>query len=319
MKFVASLLVAGVSPQWASPQWGSQWASPWGTYPASYGMRMPGFNYGNQFNSQGYFGSYNAGPFGGYDENVGVTCRRGIKSDDLDGFQRCYCDQNHRDEDFCNDDELTAACADTFDETEFPDMSTYIHSTYRSDVALKNALDEYYDDVYDEDCVERLSPPRNVRTCPKGTYTKDLNNAACWCDQNHKKSIDDLDDLDDCSLYETVSLDDEFWVAMHYELDHSDVEFLCGEFICARRQLLGEYNENPPSSDCMALNDDAGEDFEKFDPNCIDRESMYGGYGAYGGVNWGMNQGFQSFQGFQGFPGFGFGMSNQFYPAFNRG
>jgi len=72
-----------------------------GGYPASYGMST-GYGYGSGF---GGFGGY--GGYGGY-ADTGRDCRKGVSSDDLNGYSRCNCDKNHRDEDFCGDDKADA-------------------------------------------------------------------------------------------------------------------------------------------------------------------------------------------------------------------
>jgi len=107
---------------------------------------------------------------------------------------------------------------------------------------------------------------------------------------------------------------------MHYEVNYDDVEVLCGEYICERRRLLGGASrpEDQILDECIVLNEDAGEDFEKFDPNCIE-QTYYGGWGGSGALNWGRNQGFQAFQSYPGFQGFGISNQfNQFYSPFSQ-
>ena len=97
MKVIASMMIAGVSAQFYPTGMG-------GGYPASYGMST-GFGYGGGFGGfGGGFGGYGGGygGYGGYGD-YGRECRKGVTSDDLNGYARCYCDKNHRDEDYCNE------------------------------------------------------------------------------------------------------------------------------------------------------------------------------------------------------------------------
>ena len=106
-----------------------------------------------------------------------------------------------------------------------------------------------------------------------------------------------MEDLDDCDKLLTLggatpeyspAVNDEFWVAMHYEWDGKDVERYC---------------VSTTSSPTPAVYDaeDEGEDFETFDPNCIER---YGGnYGGYGGYGMGLGVGGYNMGGFN--TGFG--------------
>jgi hypothetical protein len=286
------MMIAGVSAQFYPTSIGGGFNA----YPASYGMST-GFGYGGGFGGfGGGYGGYGGG-YGGYGD-YGRECRKGVTSDDLNGYARCYCDKNHRDEDYCNEGKVGSGNCIEFDDT------TQIGFTKE----VYDALDDYYDDVYDEDCVERSRPPANVRRCRQGIYSKDLpSTAACWCDGNHKKDVDDLEDLDDCDkllietngmggTYLSSSVNDEFWVALHYEWDEKDVERACVS------------TTNSPSPAVYDAEDE-GEDFEKYDPNCIER---YGGsYGGYSGMGFGGYGG----MGFGGYGGMGFGG----YGGFNRG
>ena len=71
---------------------------------------------GSQFGFGGGFGGYQGGGFGGgYGGNYGRQCRSNVRSEDLQGgFQQCYCDKNHRDEDYCSDrgDHSGKSCAE---------------------------------------------------------------------------------------------------------------------------------------------------------------------------------------------------------------
>jgi hypothetical protein len=210
-------MIAGVSAQFYPT---GMMGGMGGGYPASYGMST-GYGYGSGFGGFGGFGGY--GGYGGYSD-TGRDCRKGVTSDDLNGYSRCNCDKNHRDEDFCNADKAdftTGPCIQGDGEGFDPDTPLSGEIPYE----VFKALDDYYDEFYDEDCVERSSIPANVRRCRKGVYSKDLPGSAhCWCDQSHKKDVDDLEDLDDCDVLDAVgtagiSVDEEFWVAMHYEFD----------------------------------------------------------------------------------------------------
>ena len=89
---------------------------------------------------------------------------------------------------------------------------------------------------------------------------------------------------------------DEFWVALHYEWDEKDVERAC-------------VSTTDSPSPAIFNAEDEGEDFEKYDPNCIER--FGGSYGGYSGM------------GFGGYGGMGFGgysgMGSGGYGGFNRG
>jgi len=158
------------------------------------------------------------------------------------GSLRCLCDKNHRSEDFCGSDEdWEEGCG--VGKTEVPKGLDY------------GFLKEYYEDVFDEDCVERYELPQKVQRCRKGVYSKDLPAAYhCWCDSKHRKYLEDLEDLEDC-------VDDEdLTVAMHYDLEEDDLKLI----------------------EKIECNVDAEDDYYKYDPNCIRRdEGSYGGYGAY--------------------------------------
>jgi hypothetical protein len=223
-------------------------------------------------------------------------------SDDLNGYARCYCDANHRDEDFCGVGKVgSGICVSGATPGAFPQ-------------AFVDVLDDYYDDIYDEDCVNREAS-QQARRCRKGTYTKDLPpGQLCFCDSNHKNDINDLDDLEDCEYLADATgarggsddrVDEEFWVAAHYEWDENDVEEWCGD----------------PATE--QLNEDAGEDFEKFDPNCYER-GAYGGYGGYGmGGGYGGYGGYGMGGGMGGYGGFnmggGMGSSYNMGGAYNMG
>ena len=305
MKVIASMMIAGVSAQFYPTGMG-------GGYPASYGMST-GFGYGGGF---GGFGGGFGGGYGGYGGgygDYGRECRKGVTSDDLNGYARCYCDKNHRDEDYCNEGKVGAGDCVVAVSGATP-IKGHTQEVY-------NALDDYYDDIFDDDCVERSQPPANVRRCRKGIYSKDLpSSAACWCDGNHKKDVDSLEDLDDCDMLLTLggatpeyspAVNDEFWVALHYEWDEKDVEKACMS------------TTKGPSPAAVYDAEDEGEDFEKYDPNCIERYGgNYGGYGGYGmgGGNFG---GFGMGGGYGGFgynTGFGgnWGMQMQ-APATTEG
>lgn len=186
----------------------------------------------------GAYGAY--GAYGSYSRQ----CRSSVRSEDLRGSLRCLCDKNHRDEDFCGSNEdWEEGCGEG--KNEVPDGLSY------------DFLDEYFDDIYDEDCVERYELPQEVRRCRKGVYSKDLPGAYhCRCDQNHRKYLENLEDLEECVD------DEELTVAMHYDLKKDDLE---------------DINK-------IECNKDAEDDYAKYDPNCIrSGQGSYGGYGAYRG------------------------------------
>jgi hypothetical protein len=295
MKVIASMMIAGVSAQFYPTSGG------FNAYPASYGMST-GFGYGGGFGG-GYGGGYGGygGGYGGYGD-YGRDCRKGVTSDDLNGYARCYCDKNHRDEDYCNEGKVGSGNCVVNDGSGTVGFTKEVY----------DALDDYYDDVFDEDCVERTNPPANVRRCRQGIYSKDLpSSAACWCDGNHKKDVDDLEDLDDCDMLLikpsvlSSSVNDEFWVALHYEWDEKDVERAC---------VSTTDSPSPAVYDA----EDEGEDFEKYDPNCIERfGGSYGGYGMGGGYGgYGMGGGFRG--GYMG-GGFGGGYNTGFGGGYNTG
>jgi hypothetical protein len=282
MKIIASMMIAGASAQFFPTGFGS-----------SYGMSQ-GFGYGRGYGAYEGYGGY-----GGYGD-LGRECRRGVVSDDLNGYASCYCDKNHRDEDPC---ELLVSLGGSiiglgFDEKECRRGL----GGYDGGYGTLLDFEDYYEDVFDEDCVQRANPPARTRRCPPKLFTQDLpSTSACWCDSSHKQDAEDVEDqVNDClvtfigdpsiALYASPFADEENLVSYHYSLGASGSKLASSlwssfSFSC----------QEPLSTSCRNLKsclDDVEEEFDKFDPNCIERFGGYGGNDAYG---WGIGGGFGGF------------------------
>ena len=290
-------------------------AQPLGYPTATYGQR------GNQMAGPGFL----FGVGGGYYESFARVCRKGVISDDLQGgFQQCYCDKNHRDEDPCEDVEgscvLGPSCVDRrllgsgfISPAVCGQGRRLLGDELVSPAECRRTFDFYKDDLFDPDCVQKWQQPPIVRRCQSKTKSRDLaGQGACWCDSNHVKNWDNDGNCDwdgcDCRrrsllgfcrrrsllggpgndpLDNEGNIDEDWAVALHYEkVDGDNVDSFISEIDCDDEEAFEE-------------------EWDSFDPNCVERFGGYGAYGGYGGFGMGYNAGYgQQFGG------------NVFYPTF---
>jgi hypothetical protein len=284
MKTIAPIVIAAADGQFAER---NAYAYP---QQQLYNMAAP--------NMAGNYMTGNYYPGNNFGENYARQCMKGQVSADLpNSFMSCYCDKNHRDEDPCSvvEDQDRGHIGDESADEDRSDFDL-------DETECRKFYDYYKDDVFDEDCVAPFYSQNTAtrpRNCQAKTKSIDLPPfQACWCDSNHKKEWEnDSNCYFNCNLGPTArrlagigplecegEFDEDFALLLHYqEISDNKLE---SDYFGMEFSFVGYMNgnDNMRKENCDS---DPTDEWDEYDPNCVERFGGYGGYQNYGNQYYG--------------------------------